>query len=227
MEAMKCDFTNPATDIRDTPLRLLIKIQPDLAKKVFDKCTETNLQSQSINSSESKVKDQIVSTDDEKFRITFNFELLDDSYTIFNKNTKLNKEQMNNSFFFNLENLLHDNEYKTYDWHQTDFYDDRDHLLAETEPYTPSSTLRKLNHPLNIMVKEKRVNLLGHPLCMALVRHKWISFARRVYFLNLFLFLVFIIFVTEFMISSVVPYSANRIAKECERQKHLINENIT
>ena len=158
MEAMKCDFTNPATDIRDTPLRLLIKIQPDLAKKVFDKCTETNLQSNSINSSESKIKDQIVSTDDEKFRITFNFELLDDSYTIFNKNTsKMNKGQMNNSFFFNLENLLHDNDYKTYDWHQTDFYDDRDHLLPETEPYTTSSTLRKLNHPLNIMVKEKRV----------------------------------------------------------------------
>ena len=44
MEAMKCDFVNPATGIRDTPLRLLIKMFPDLAKKVFDKCMETNLQ---------------------------------------------------------------------------------------------------------------------------------------------------------------------------------------
>ena len=104
MEAMKCDFTNPATNIRDTPLRLLIKIQPDLAKKVFDKCTITNLQSDCISEDN---KDTIVSTDDEKFEITFNFELLDDSYTIFNKSSKL-RGQLNNSFFFNLENLIHD-----------------------------------------------------------------------------------------------------------------------
>ena len=30
--------------MRDTPLRLLIKMFPELAKKVFDQCTETNLQ---------------------------------------------------------------------------------------------------------------------------------------------------------------------------------------
>ena len=44
MEAMKCEFPNAAHGIRDTPLRLLIKMFPDLAKKVFDQCTETNIQ---------------------------------------------------------------------------------------------------------------------------------------------------------------------------------------
>ena len=43
MEATKCEFLNAATGIRDTPLRLLIKMFPDLAKKVFDQCMETNL----------------------------------------------------------------------------------------------------------------------------------------------------------------------------------------
>ena len=41
---MKCEFKNPATGIRDTPLRMLIKSFPDLASKVFDKCMQTNLQ---------------------------------------------------------------------------------------------------------------------------------------------------------------------------------------
>ena len=35
-------------------------------------------------------------------------------------------------------------------------YDDNSGLVPEAEPYTPSSTLRKLNHPLMIMVKEER-----------------------------------------------------------------------
>ena len=41
---MKCEFKNPATGIRDTPLRMLIKSFPDLANRVFDKCMQTNLQ---------------------------------------------------------------------------------------------------------------------------------------------------------------------------------------
>ena len=44
LDAMKCEFKNPATGIRDTPLRMLIKSFPDLASKVFDKCMQTNLQ---------------------------------------------------------------------------------------------------------------------------------------------------------------------------------------
>ena len=36
-----CELDN---SMRDTPLRLLIKMFPELAKKVFDQCTETNLQ---------------------------------------------------------------------------------------------------------------------------------------------------------------------------------------
>ena len=36
-----CELEN---SMRDTPLRLLIKMFPELAKKVFDQCTETNLQ---------------------------------------------------------------------------------------------------------------------------------------------------------------------------------------
>ena len=52
MTAMKCEFKNPATGIKDTPLRMLIKSFPDLAKKVFDKCMKSNLLSYGNDTSE-------------------------------------------------------------------------------------------------------------------------------------------------------------------------------
>lgn len=42
-------------------------------------------------------------------------------------------------------------------WSHMGLYDDNHHLVPEAEPYTSSSILRKLNHPLMIMVKEERV----------------------------------------------------------------------
>ncbi len=56
-------------------------------------------------------------------------------------------------------------------------------------------------------------NLLGHPLCMALVRHKWNSFGRYVYYFTLFLYFTFVIFLTDFMINTPAPYSYQQILK--------------
>ncbi len=46
LDAMKSQYLSPVTDTRETPLRLLVKQFPDLAKKAFDRCLQTNLQSQ-------------------------------------------------------------------------------------------------------------------------------------------------------------------------------------
>ena len=46
-------------------------------------------------------------------------------------------------------------------------------------PYTDSASDLKRNHPLMIMVNEKRTDLLGHPVCMALIRNKWNKFGRQ------------------------------------------------
>ena len=56
------------------------------------------------------------------------------------------------------------------DWCNVNIYDDSNHLVPEAEPYTPSSTLRKLNHPLMIMVKEERV--VSFPVsCLACIHN--------------------------------------------------------
>lgn len=41
---MKSSFVSEVTQVRETPLRLLIKQFPDLTKRVFDRCMITNLQ---------------------------------------------------------------------------------------------------------------------------------------------------------------------------------------
>ena len=82
-------LTGGTNKTRQTPLRLLIKQFPDLAQQVFDKCMETNLQTSAIEGSGGGGstgggggKQRItVSADDPQFRITFNYELLDDAYT--------------------------------------------------------------------------------------------------------------------------------------------------
>lgn len=47
MDALKCEFKNSSTSVKDSPIRMLIKTMPDLAKRVFDKCMESNLQKHS------------------------------------------------------------------------------------------------------------------------------------------------------------------------------------
>ena len=96
-----------------------------------------------------------MSADDERLQIEFNYELLDDSYTIFDK--KSHKGHYNNLFF--LDNILPDNnkDYKSIKWNEMNLYDETtDRLIPEAEPYDESSTLMKYNHPLMICDKEKR-----------------------------------------------------------------------
>jgi len=67
-------------------------------------------------------------------------------------------------------------------------------------------------------------NLLGHPLCMALVRHKWNTFGRYVYYTNLLLYVVFLLALSDYCILTPAPYSAKNIAKRSERNKSVSNE---
>ena len=132
---MQHSFVSPVTGQRETPIRLLIKHFPDLAKKVskfkcslshqyfffftstlefrihlsnfiitqvFDNCIATNLQMSVLNFShgaESNIQNKndnygdknlkhAVSSDDPQFTITFNYELLDDSYCLLSQGLK-------------------------------------------------------------------------------------------------------------------------------------------
>ena len=61
------------------------------------------------------------------------------------------------------------------------------------------------NHPLMIMAKERRVDLLQHPLCLAITLKKWTLYGRRFYFFNLCFYATFLLFLNLFILSSDSP----------------------
>ena len=124
---------------RETPLRLIIKLFPGLAKLVFDRCIETNLQTETKQSG--LWKDECVTSDNEQFHIKFNFELLDDTY-VMRRRKSVDEDAIVEDEEHNYEEDL---------WQ----YDMRVNPDAVT--YTWSKTDLKRNHPLMIMVSDNRM----------------------------------------------------------------------
>ena len=63
------------------------------------------------------------------------------------------------------------------------------------------------NHPMMLMAEYARRELLRHPLCLTLVRHKWNKYGKRSF---LFLFLTYCLFLTSltsFVLTSPNPVS--------------------
>jgi len=54
-------------------------------------------------------------------------------------------------------------------------------------------------------MKEGCSNLLKHPLTISLLEHKWTSFGRYIFFGNLFIYLIFLAFLTAFGLVVLSP----------------------
>ena len=85
-------------------------------------------------------------------------------------------------------------------------YDEDNVLLPNVQPYTKDTTVLKLNHPLMCMVRNDQEDLLAHPLVTSLLTHKWDAFGRYVYYFGLFLYIVFLTFLTGYVVSTDAPY---------------------
>ncbi|XP_068249793.1 transient receptor potential cation channel subfamily A member 1 homolog isoform X2 [Palaemon carinicauda] len=150
---------------RITPLRMLIRKFPDVAEAVLDRCSSTN------------GKD----SDDKKFEVVFNFELVDDTYA-----TGLSGSDVDSVSSSYLDSP----------------FDVDGMLLDEAIPYTNDARELKENHPLMLMVKHKRLNLLAHPVSVTIVKHKWMKFARWVYYSTLIFYSVFLTFLTGYILTA-------------------------
>ncbi|XP_071965136.1 transient receptor potential cation channel subfamily A member 1-like isoform X2 [Antedon mediterranea] len=59
--------------------------------------------------------------------------------------------------------------------------------------------------PLNKMVQFNRINCLSHPVCLHYLSMKWSAYGRPVYMLNIFIYSIFLMFLTSFVIIEVLP----------------------
>lgn len=180
-EALKNHTQDLITNRHDTPMRKLIRQMPEVAEEVFNRCMEDNKQS-------------LESPD---YMITFNYEFLDDLYTVMNWSERGTSESGSSS---------------------GSLYDDDEHLTKRARPYTTDSGTFKKNHPLMIMVTSKREDLLAHPLVTALLRYKWTKFGRTFYYVNFLVYAVFLTFLTGYIVSTNAPYMPPFNNTSCETQ---------
>ncbi|KAL3321260.1 hypothetical protein Ciccas_000058 [Cichlidogyrus casuarinus] len=201
--AMK-NRTETETGYWDTPLRKLIRhmptygcankcYSPDLALEVFGKCISTNGEH----------------PDNPDFIITYNFELLDDTYAQWPKHSLRRGEggphglrERFDSFVFMGSNKSTYQAVNSSD----DIYDEYGRVLPSVHPYSENKENTIANHPLKVMVTSGREELLAHKLVKGLLKEKWDNLGITAYILNLLIYVVFLILMTYFMLSSLSPY---------------------
>ena len=159
-----------SSSARETPLRLLIKQFPDLAKMALDRCLSTNLAKKGVLRGEDREKERMgVTAAHEDFTITLRYiytiwvshlllsslrryELIDDSFVIIEKQKDINIDQS-----VSVDDLWVSKQ-NTY---QKDFQSQgtlQSLVLNEkAETYHKSATVLKNNHPLALMLEEEQL----------------------------------------------------------------------
>ncbi|KAG1678688.1 Transient receptor potential cation channel subfamily A member 1 [Nymphon striatum] len=150
----------------DSPMRMLIRRMPDVAEAVFDRCIS-------------------ITEENSKPITIYNFEFLDDSYTL---------------------HLM--------DQHGAGIdvsYDENFRLKKTAKTYSKNKNYMKTNHPLKIMAESKRQALLEHPLCKNLMDCKWRKFASFFIYFNVIGFMLFLFFLTAYILVANDPASSNPV----------------
>ncbi|XP_077977581.1 uncharacterized protein LOC144433145 [Glandiceps talaboti] len=168
-DAMRNSTIDEMTGSYDTPLRKMIRKMPDVAKIVFDQCTEENKREKSHP----------------EYAITFDFEFIDDTFCNWTQQlTEGNVSVPNSSSPFEMDGSL----------------------KSSAQPYDVDAYILKQNHPLVQLITHKQVNLLGHPVVTSLLRQKWNNYCQQIYYSGLFVYLVFVVFLTGYMLTTPPPY---------------------
>lgn len=142
-------LTKDGEEVPDTPMRMLIQEFPDLAEKVFDKCTTRTPEG-----------------------LLLDYQFLDDSFSL-EKEVDVIAGRRNVAF----------------------------QSFAPPDvrnPYHSRGEIVKNNHCLMLMVKGKKKQLLKHPLCLSLLRHKWKTFGQYIFYSTFIIYCLFLISITSY-----------------------------
>ncbi|KAK7502989.1 hypothetical protein BaRGS_00005615 [Batillaria attramentaria] len=177
-QALRNSTEDPDTGRIDTPMRKLIKKMPDVAERVFDRCMSYGQEKNPERST---------------YEITFNFEFLDDTYAPWiHEEYRKRMRSPDNVSLSDTSSM-------------GSAFDDDDKLLPSAKPYSTDSNFLKKNHPLFLMVSSEREVLLDHPLVKSLLNHKWNTFGRFFYYLSFFIYCIFLIFLTGYVVEAEFP----------------------
>lgn len=139
-----------------TPVRELIRVWPDLAKKALYKCIEENLESDK-KSDWALDKHSRVTADSPSFEITFDYRLLDDTFC-FNSDENVEKGQqldMPDPDVESVATIEHSDE-KPIINEKYQAEERKEDEKGSVKKVLTRSMLKK-NHPLMIMINEKKV----------------------------------------------------------------------
>ncbi|KAH9498508.1 hypothetical protein Btru_006829 [Bulinus truncatus] len=180
-DALRSATRDPITGSVDTPLRKLIKHMPEIAQRVFDRCLSYGHEK---------------NPERPEYEITFDYEFLDDVYAPWIAAVVKEDEVPPSG----------ENAQTPSESNYGDNDDEDDRLPTNAQPYSRDTNILKKNHPLYIMILSERESLLAHPLATSLLQYKWNKFGSFFYYLSFCIYLVFLIFLTGFMISTDPPY---------------------
>ena len=184
-KAFQIPSTNPRKDELDTALRKLIRRFPDLAQELLDRCC--------------KVEGGKGESEHDGDFIKMNYSFIEDTHSY---RVSIGKQSQETQFTYN------DKKDNVNEKQLTDNKNKND--MDEKNSGGNSEKLKEYevdinNHPLMIMAKERRVDLLQHPLCLAITLKKWTLYGRRFYFFNLCFYATFLLFLNLFILSSDSP----------------------
>ncbi|RUS77619.1 hypothetical protein EGW08_014619 [Elysia chlorotica] len=179
-DALRNAYVNPNTGFIVTPMRKLIRRMPEVALKVFDRCLSYG---------------QEKNPESMDFEITFDYEFLEDVYARWITHNIQRQVTETGSDYTSSTGSTFSGE------------DDDVELSPNAQPYSSDSNVLKKNHPLFLMIQNEREALLGHPLVTSLLQHKWNALGSFFYYFSFAIYMVFLTFLTGYMISTDPPHT--------------------
>ena len=179
----------------DTPLRNLIRRFPDLAEEFLDKCCT------------------VEKVDNQEEVIDMKYDFIEDTHSY----AKFGKEKDDSETMFCLQGEVTEiQKSKRDENHPFVALAKQRHVNLDRleDPYE----VPIMNHPLMIMAKERRVDLLQHPLCLAITLKKWNKYGRDLYFFQLTFYIVFLTALNVFILTSDSPLDNPGNFEHCSGQ---------
>merc|ERR1719318_591336 len=191
-----------------TPMRKLINSMPEKAHDVFNRCMIVCADDEEYALNDAPRK----AFESENFEIQFCFDFLDDDYNV-SKWLKLPLNKGDKTMDLTTMKL-NMSQIETGDGSiVTGAGSDASQLIDK--PYVDDTKVLKENHPLNFLILNSRQELLTHPIVLSLYRSKWRRVGVYSYYLNLFLYIFFMIILNSYALVQPPPYSYNYTNDQC------------